>query len=100
MIFHDSNFSPAEAALLERASTWKQSATLEELSAKALCQITLDEGIDFATALLFDRFRKFERRASFIQRIDTLRRFPPTQIADKTRRAHHHRSWRSLPGTS
>ncbi len=78
MPFNDSDLPPGEAALLHRASNWESPFALENLSLETLCRISRDEGADFATAVLFDRFCKSGRRAPFIQRIDTLRRFPPT----------------------
>jgi len=65
-----------EEALLHRASSWPAHAALEWLDAAALRQITKEQGVDFATALLFDRFRKSPKRSAFIRRIDALRNAP------------------------
>jgi hypothetical protein len=79
---HKMSFCPAErpeseSALLQRAADWKEHQSLEFLDAKTLSQITRDEGIDFATALLFDRFQNSSRHVEFIRRIDSLRTSSP-----------------------
>jgi hypothetical protein len=66
--------SESETSLLQRAMDWPDQATLESLTAGTLQQIVKSEGIDFATALLFDRFQKSPRHADFIRRINSLRR--------------------------
>lgn len=63
-----------ENNLQQRASAWTKFPTLNTLTEPALRRITKAEGIDFATALLFDRFQKDPRHAPFIRRIDALRR--------------------------
>ena len=63
----------SEAALLQRVADWNECQSLELLDEHwALCRITREEGVDFATALLFDRFQK-SAHAEFIQRINSLR---------------------------
>ena len=71
-----SKTAEAENSLRQRASTWPECPTLEGLSSDALREITRQEGVDFATALLFDRFCKSPERFGFIQQIDTLRKSP------------------------
>lgn len=65
-----------ETALLQRTSEWPEHPTLECLTPKALREIAKRESLDFATALLFDRFKKSSRHADFIRQIDRLRRSP------------------------
>ena len=67
------NYPESETSLLQRAADWPNHATIESLTAETLQQITKDEGVDFATALLFERFSKSKRHAEFIQRIGSLR---------------------------
>src|SRR5690349_20827076 len=62
-----------ELALLSRAAQWPDYPTFEGLTPDAVCQITRREGIDFATALLFDRLRKSRKHSAFIQEMDFLR---------------------------
>jgi hypothetical protein len=73
MLFRRSDPSESEAALLQRAADRENYSSLQSLDDKTLIQITRDEGVDFATALLFDRFQKSPRHAEFIQQIDRLR---------------------------
>jgi hypothetical protein len=73
MLFRRSNSLENEAALLQRAADWENYPSLHSLDDKTLIQVTRDEGVDFATALLFDRFQKCPRHAEFIQQIDRLR---------------------------
>jgi len=61
-----------EEALLQRAAAWPDHSVLESLDAATLRQITTQEGVDFATALLFDRFRNSDRHSAFIRQIDAL----------------------------
>ena len=81
MFFRPNKFSESEPALLQRAANWGGHATLESLTAETLEQITQHEGVDFATALLFNRFQKSPRHTKFIQRINALRKNPlPSDI--------------------
>ncbi len=64
-------------SLLERAAVCSDFATLQSLGADALHRITQTAGVDFATALLFDRWQKSSEHAEFIRRINSLRRTPP-----------------------
>jgi hypothetical protein len=72
-----SQFSPLrrgeeEEALLQRAAAWPDHSVLESLDAATLRQITTQEGVDFATALLFDRFRNSARHSAFVRQINAL----------------------------
>jgi len=73
MFFHRALSTECEAALLRRAAARAQHTTLESLTPETLQQITQQDGVDFATALLFDRFRTVPGHAAFIRRIDKLR---------------------------
>lgn len=63
----------AERALRERAAGWPELPSVSDFTEDALKGITRRQGVDFATALLFDRFQKITARAAFIRRIDALR---------------------------
>jgi hypothetical protein len=71
-----SKTAETENSLRRRAATWPECPTLESLNSETLRHITQREGVDFATALLFDRFCKSRERSGFIQQIDALRQFP------------------------
>ena len=73
MIFRSADSLESEAALLHRAADYKNYPSLQSLDDKTLIQITRDKGVDFATALLFNRFQESPQHAEFIQRIDRLR---------------------------
>jgi hypothetical protein len=73
-IFGNSNPDEPEHLLLQQAASWPHHTALESLTSEALTQITEREGIDFATALLFDRFQKDAQHARFIERIHSLRK--------------------------
>ncbi len=71
-----SKTAETENSLRQRAATWPDYPTLESLKPETLRHVTRQEGIDFATALLFDRFCKSPERSGFIQKINALRRSP------------------------
>ena len=61
----------AEAALLQRAAAFSELPALADCNADAMRRVTRDHGVDFATALLYDRFRKSPAHAPFIARMET-----------------------------
>ncbi len=63
-----------ESALLARAAAFEECPALALLSAEKLRAIAAREGMDFATALLYDRVKRSGRHAAFIARIDELQR--------------------------
>jgi hypothetical protein len=64
-----------EQRLLERAAAWPGCAW-SELTAETIRLLTLQEGIDFATALLFDRLRRSEEHGFFIHRLEATSETP------------------------
>ncbi len=62
----------AEAALLQRAAAFAEMPALADCTAEATRRVTREHGVDFATALLYDRFRKSPAHAPFIARIESL----------------------------
>ncbi|MEO5803288.1 MAG: hypothetical protein ABIR24_07135, partial [Verrucomicrobiota bacterium] len=72
-IFRNSNSGETESSLLQRATSWPDYTTLESLTGESLQEITRLHGIDFATALIFDRFKNDPARVHFIERINSLR---------------------------
>jgi hypothetical protein len=68
--------SQSDALLLRRAENWRGIGNLAELTAATLCQISSREGMDFATALLYDRVIHAPEHACFISAIDTAQPTP------------------------
>lgn len=62
----------AEAALLQRAAAFAEMPALADCTAEVMRHVTREHGVDFATALLYDRFRKSPAHAPFIARVETL----------------------------
>ena len=59
-----------ESALLARAASFSECRSLADLTADKLREISGREGLDFATSLLYDRVKRSEQHAAFIDRID------------------------------
>ena len=59
---------PQETALLQRAAAY-DAPPLEQLTSAALQRLTREEGVDFATAVLFDRLCKAPQHAEFIAKV-------------------------------
>lgn len=72
---------PAERKLLARAAATQEFTALRELKAETLRAIAARDGIDFATALLFDRVTRSEPHASFIARVDQAHGTIPADFA-------------------
>jgi len=62
-----------EVALLQKVRQWPHYQSLEEISESALRRITAEQGIDFATALLFDRITGSPKHGEFVRQIDACR---------------------------
>lgn len=68
-----------EAALLRRAAAFSDLPTLPDCTPEAMLRVTETQGIDFATALLYDRFVKCPSRSPFVTRMEALLKSPPDQ---------------------
>jgi hypothetical protein len=66
-----SNLPAEERALLDRVAAWPGFAW-PELSAERLQALAAAEGIDFATALLYDRLRRSAEHGPFIAQLEAL----------------------------
>jgi hypothetical protein len=64
--------SDDERALLARAAAWPEHRSWDVMTAPLLAQVAAEQGMDFATALLYDRLRSSELHGPFIRRIDDL----------------------------
>ena len=62
----------AEAALLQRAAAFPEVPALADCTAEAMQRVTRARGVDFTTALLYDRLRKSPAHSPFIARIESL----------------------------
>ncbi|HMC67132.1 MAG TPA: hypothetical protein VKI65_19510 [Gemmataceae bacterium] len=64
--------APADRRLLVRAALWSSHLHLADLTVDAVRSISRHQGIDFATALLYDRLLRSPEHGSFIQRLESL----------------------------
>ena len=89
-----------ERALLGRAARWRPEVAWADLGAGALRAVAARAGVDFATALLYDRLRRSERHGPFIRRIDGLmaRASPPPKMTDVLFAVAPGAFYRELPG--
>jgi hypothetical protein len=58
--------------LRQRAAAWPECRSLDELTSERLRDLGAREGIDFATAVLYDRIRQSTENGPFIARIEAL----------------------------
>lgn len=72
-----------ESVLLARASVLPEFPSLALLTADKLREIAAREGVDFATALLYDRVKRSEQHSPFIARIDQLQSGAPEGAANR-----------------
>jgi hypothetical protein len=59
------------ADLLAKAATWPRARTIEELTPDVLRECSAVHGIDFATALIYDRLRRSDRHGADIDLIES-----------------------------
>ena len=62
-----------ERALLDRVAQYPEYQCWIDLTAETLRRIAVEEGIDFATALLYDRVSRSRDHGPFIERLNALR---------------------------
>ena len=75
--------SAEDKDLLARAASWDQCASLADCSPLKLKELTQTEGIEFATAVLYDRVLRNETNRRFftrVQNIDPVQAIQPTLI--------------------
>jgi len=65
-----------ERELLQEASAWTGAPAHVELTQSQLAQIAAEKGLNFATALLYQRLRASRRHGPFIERIEALMNRP------------------------
>ncbi len=78
-----SDLSQAEQELLARARRSEQHAALANLPTPVLQEISRSQGIDFATALLYDRLRRSAQHGSFIRQVEAELENPPEHAAPR-----------------
>jgi hypothetical protein len=72
MLVRQASQKEDERALIERAAHWPKYPVLADLSADVLREISGSKGIDFATALLFNRIVRSPEHEPFIRRLESL----------------------------
>jgi hypothetical protein len=70
----------ADRSLLAEVAAWEPARTLESLDAATLAELTRRRGVDWATALLFQRITASPRHGPFIRQIESLRATPPVNV--------------------
>jgi hypothetical protein len=73
--------SDDERALLTQAAEWPGCRSWAEISRSSLAKVAGERGLDFATALLYQRLRQSDRHGPFIRRVNELLNQPPRDMA-------------------
>jgi hypothetical protein len=66
-----------ERGLLTEAACWQEYSTWTDLTRSILARVAAQRGMDFATALLYQRLRRSDQHGPFIRRVDELMSQPP-----------------------
>lgn len=66
------NYPTDQNALRERVKAWNSNTDWKELTANALQKITHQEGVDFATTLLYERLRQSPENGPVIREIECM----------------------------
>src|SRR5215471_15012281 len=61
-------FSADDKELLERAAAWNEFSELRDCSASAVIKVAQERGIEFATAVLYDRLLRHPEHGAFYRR--------------------------------
>ena len=72
MFLDRAGLSAPERRLLDRAAAWPEDASSTDLTPDVVRQISDQEGIEFATALLYDRIRRSQEHGPIIERLDSI----------------------------
>lgn len=70
--------SDDERTLLDNAAKWPEFRSWSDLTQPVLAQLAAELGMDFATALLYERLRRSEKHGPLIRRVDELVTRPRT----------------------
>ena len=71
MLLADANRSSHEEALFARVKRYQEGTASVNLSAEAILAISMQEGVDFATTLLYHYIRQSAKHAPFIRSIES-----------------------------
>jgi hypothetical protein len=71
MIGRLEDFCAEDRDLLKRAAAWDECPTLRDCSPLRLSKVASERGLDFATALLYDRVLAVSEHRTFFQRVQT-----------------------------
>jgi hypothetical protein len=69
-----------ERHLFHQVAEWPECRSWSDLTRPTLARIAAEWGMDFATALLYERLRRSEVHGPFIRRIDELLCHPPQEL--------------------
>jgi hypothetical protein len=72
-----SDAAAEDRRLLEEAAAFSEAGSIEELTAPFLLRLTQTRGVDFATAVLYERLRTSPHHGAAIARLDELRSAAP-----------------------
>lgn len=75
-------FEDDEAALLREAAAWPEQPTLAELTRDDLLALTTRRGIDFATAVLYDRLQRLPQHGPLIRSTADLAMLPSPSLVE------------------
>jgi hypothetical protein len=67
-----------ERGWLRRVADWPETGSWAELTQPVLARVAAAHGLDFATALLYERLRRSEQHGPFIRHVDGLIAQPPS----------------------
>src|SRR5262249_47043949 len=73
--------SDDERALLTQAEESPDCRSWSEVTREPLAKVAAERGLDFATALLYQRLRQSDRHGPFIRRVNELLNQPPRDMA-------------------
>ncbi len=75
------NALPCDEVLLLQRAAAHEALPLEDLTPKVVRQLTREQGVDFATAVLYDRLRNAPQHAKFIDRVEAGLSQKPTSLS-------------------
>jgi hypothetical protein len=91
----------SERDLLAQAGAWLECRSGNQLTRSSLATIAAEQGVDFATALLYHQLRQSDRHGPFIRQVDELLSRPPQPLRkiDALLAVAPGAFYRELPGT-
>src|SRR5262245_10646501 len=81
-----------DRALLAEAEVWPEMAVLDDIDPRGLAELVRRRGVDFATAVLYDRLRKSARHGPLLRQDANAAAMPePSAVATRA-------AWLVVPG--